>query len=427
MRVLLVHNRYRPDAPSGENTVVDQEAQALADAGIAVELFQRHSAEIAEWSRARRAGLPIRVLWGERSRRDIRRTLGRFAPDVVHVHNTFPLITPSVLYVCRAARVPVVATFHNYRLVCANGALFREGRVCHDCFGRSFRPALVHGCYRDSRVATAPVVLGSLLHAPAWRNLVSAYVFISAAQRDLLETVHLPASRRFVRHNFIPAIPAMSGVTEPMSASSSPVHVVTYSGRLDAAKGVPHLMRSWDRFRARRPDSQLRLQLVGGGELEDEVQRWASGQSSVTVRGHVSREEAIGALAASRVAVVPSAWEETFGLVAVEAMSVGTAPLAPAHGAFPELITDGCEGGLYRPGEATSLADALVDVNDRPQEWDARGLRARAAYVERFSPRSSIDRLVDIYRFAIDNPVFAAGADVTVPEPSVVRTARRSR
>lgn len=407
MRILLVHNRYRPEAPSGENAVVDQEARALTDLGHQVNLFERHSGAISEWSALRRATLPAAVLWSESSRRGMVHALRSERPDVVHVHNTFPLVTPSVLYACRSARVPVVATFHNYRQVCANGSLFRQGRVCHDCLGGSFRPGLIRGCYRDSHPATIPVVLSSWLHAPAWRRLVSAYILISAAQRDLLESAGLPPERQFVRHNFIPSMPRVQSRTE---------HVATFCGRLDVVKGIPQLMQAWDLFRQRRPRSGLCLQIVGGGELEEAVRQWAERHDSVRVLGHRSRAEAVRALAGSRVAVVPSAWEETFGLVAAEAMSMGTAALAPDHGAFPELIVDGLHGGLFVAGNPESLATSLADVDDHPQDWDARGRRAAKAHEDRFGPRAGMERLLEIYRFAIDNPVVPRTVDEIEPE-----------
>ncbi len=123
---------------------------------------------------------------------------------MVHVHNTFPLISASVLYACRDAAVPVVTTLHNYRLMCAPGDFMRQGAVCHDCMGKLPLPGAVHGCYRDSRAATVPIVVANVAHRKAWRSLVSAYVFISAAQRDLHRSLDLPSSRVFVRHNMIP-------------------------------------------------------------------------------------------------------------------------------------------------------------------------------------------------------------------------------
>jgi glycosyltransferase involved in cell wall biosynthesis len=401
MKILIVHNRYRPTAPSGENLVVDQESAALSARGHEVAVFQRHSGEIAEWSPLRRATLPARVLWSEDSRRGMAESLVKFRPDVVHVHNTFPLVTPSVLYACRDHSVPAVMTVHNYKLGCASGTFFRDGQVCHDCLGGSSFPAVAHGCYRGSAAWTAPVVLGSWLHRTAWRTMIAAYIFISAAQRDLLAPVGLPADRSFVKHNFVPALPAdIEIATEPQ---------VVYVGRLDEPKGAPFLMRAWDTFRARHPRSPLRLVVVGGGELSEAVASWATKHESVTLAGHVSRPEVYRILAGSRAVIIPSQWEETFGMVAVEAMAAGTAPIASAHGAFPELITHGSDGALFPPTDVEALVDILSDVDDLPQRWDGYGQQGRRTYRSRFGQDANVARLLEIYRFAVEHPIVWTG------------------
>ena len=140
MRVLVVHNRYRSAAPSGENRVVDQESGALRSRGHAVELFECRSDDIEAWSPLRKASLPARVVRNPQARQALAARLRVFEPDVVHVHNTFPLLSPSVLYACRDAGVPVVATLHNYKLLCASGDFYRAGAVCHDCAGGSTLP-----------------------------------------------------------------------------------------------------------------------------------------------------------------------------------------------------------------------------------------------------------------------------------------------
>ena len=168
-------------------------------------------------------------------------------PDVVHLHNTFPLLSPAVLYACREARVPVVATLHNYKLACANGEFYRQGAVCHDCADGRPGQAIQHGCYRGSRVASVPIVLTGRVHRPAWRSLVSAYIFISASQRDLLSGVGLPPDRVFVRHNLIPS-GADACPCDPASPTPRQAPTVVYAGRLDPAKGARLLMAAWDRY-----------------------------------------------------------------------------------------------------------------------------------------------------------------------------------
>jgi glycosyltransferase involved in cell wall biosynthesis len=392
---MLVHNRYRAGTPSGENRVVDQESAALAAAGHQVATFGRSSDEIASWPAAKKATLPFRAVWSTESARELAAALRAGRPDVVHVHNTFPLLSPAVLHACRDAGVPVVATIHNYRLSCAGGTFYRRGAVCHDCAGGSPAHAVVHGCYRGSRAATVPLALSVSLHRHSWRSLVSAYVFISAAQRDLLRGLDLEPDRTFVRHNLIPRL-SMPRVRKTPT--------VVYAGRLDEAKGVRLLMAGWDRYLDGSCDPELKLVIAGSGPLGDEVTAWASDRPSVEMTGTLSVAQCAEVIASARAVLLPSAWEEPFGLVAVEAMAAGVAPVAAGHGAFTELISPGVDGELFTPGDPAALGRAVADVARDPGRYAGLGEQARRTYTERFDPQRSLDDLVRIYRFAISNP-----------------------
>jgi glycosyltransferase involved in cell wall biosynthesis len=395
MRVLLVHNQYRSGTPSGENRVVDQEGEALAQTGHEVKRFGRNSDEIEHWSAMKKASLPARVVWSPETRRDLTATLAGYKPDIVHVHNTFPLLSASVLYACRDAAVPVVATLHNYRLVCASGDLLRNGTVCHDCLHRLPVPGILYGCYRGSRTATAPLVVAIGAHRKAWRSLVSAYVFISAAQRDLHGGLGLPPDRVFVRHNMIPY-----RNVQPVPRERT----VVYIGRLDEVKGLRLLMAAWDRYRSMPGDPGLRLIIAGAGSLEREVAAWASTRPSVEMVGHVPASLCFELMSRARAVLVPSVWEEPFGLVVVEAMAAGTPPIAAEHGSLVELITPGVDGVLFRPGDSAALALAVADVEAHPERYEIYGKQARETYEQRFNPEHSLKHLLEIYSFAIANP-----------------------
>ena len=396
MKIVVAHSRYRSAAPSGENRVVDQETAALAALGHEVELFERRSDDIEGWTVARKAALPAAVVWNGGVRRDLRALLRSARPDVVHVHNTFPLLSASVLYACRDAGVPVVATLHNYKLACASGDFFRDGAVCRECADGAPAGAMRHGCYRNSRAATAPVALAAVAHRRAWRTMVAAYACISAAQRDLLRGVRLPAQRVFVRHNMIPARPLAAVTRRPE---------VIYAGRLDAAKGVPVLMAGWDQYLAAAASPGLSLVIAGSGPLEDDVRAWAAARPSVRFAGQLDPGACAAAMAAAMAVVLPSAWEETFGLAAVEAMALGVAPVAAGHGAFPELITDGVDGLLFRPGDPAALAAAFELGDSNNVIFEEYGAQARKTYEQRFDPDDSLRQLIDIYQYAIGHPV----------------------
>jgi len=395
MRVLQVHNRYRSSSPGGEDRVVDQERAALSARGHIVAAFERRNDDIDEYSRLRRAMVAGQAVWSGSARRELRAEIDAFQPDVVHIHNTFPLLSPSVLYACRDRDVPSVVTLHNYRLACAPGDFFRDGHACHDCLGRLPVPAVRHGCYH-SRAESIPVTVSSTMHTQAWRSLPSAFVFLSASQREILSPLRLPADRAFVKPNLVPP-----DVAQPVAVRRKPQ--ITYAGRLAPAKGIPLLMRAWDRYVA-SGEPGMRLVIAGTGPLGDEVAAWSAGHRSVEARGLLDRPSCAALVAESRAVTVPSQWQEAFGLVAIEAMACGVPPIAPAHGSFPELIRNGCDGVLFEPGSADGLAQVFRDVDDYPERFDEYGRNARNSYLERFDPDTSVEQLLDIYRFAITNP-----------------------
>lgn len=404
MRIVVVHNRYRSGAPSGENRVVDREREALSALGHEVVPFERCSDEIEQWSLVKKSSLPARILWSREAYRDLREALRKHRPDVVHIHNTFPLISPAVLYACQAEAVPVVVTIHNKRLMCASGDFFRNGTVCHDCIQGPAFQAIVHGCYRGSRLATTTIVVATSAHRKAWRSMVSAYVFASRSQRDLLDGLGFPHDRVFVRYNLIPRL--------SMRQVPRNNHVM-YAGRLEEAKGPRLLMAGWDCYRSKSGDSGLRLVISGGGVLEEEVSAWASARPSVHMVGHADDVQFSDLMSRARAVILPSTCEETFGLVAVEAMAAGTPPIATGHGAFAELITPGVDGVLFPPDDPAALGMAIADVEAHPERYQAYGTQARQTYQERFDPDRNIEQLLEIYRFAIANPVW--GPEVTMP------------
>ncbi|HEX4082012.1 MAG TPA: glycosyltransferase, partial [Acidimicrobiales bacterium] len=395
MKILVVHNRYRSSSPSGEDRVVDQEHAALVDAGHIVRRFELFSDDIATFSPARKALVPAEVVWNPKSGRDIAPVLDEFRPDVVHVHNLFPLLSPAVLTACQRRGVPTVVTLHNYRLICPAGSLFRDGAACRECVGLKVpRPGVQHGCYRGSPAATLPIATATTTQRPVWRSTPSAYIFLSDAQRREMESMAFPLDRCFVKPNLV--LPA------PPRDEAEPL--VVYAGRFTEAKGVHILMRAWDRFLERRPSTTLRLAFAGSGPLEDTLRSWASTRPSVDVVGLLDREACAALVRRARAAVAPSEWPEPFGLVVPEAMATGVAPIATAHGSFVDMIADGVDGLLYPPGDATALARIFDVVEDDPVSLDQLGQEARRTYERRFHPTKNIAELETIYRYAIDHP-----------------------
>ncbi|WAU86418.1 glycosyltransferase family 4 protein [Streptomyces sp. Qhu-G9] len=392
MHVLVVHNRYSSAQPSGENRVVDQEIELLRAAGHRVEVFERRSDDIAGRSLPGKAAIPLLVPWNPAVRKELAALLRADRPDVVHIHNVFPLLSPAVLAACADAGVPAVATLHNYTQVCSPGTLHRDGRPCTECVGsRTSLPAVRHGCYRNSRLATVPLAVSLTVNRRRWWSGVERFLCISAAQRDVLVRSGMPPELLTVKHNFVP---------DPGARRTGTGEHVLFLGRLAEIKGVRLLMTAWDEVAA-EGGVGVPLVLAGAGPLEREVTAWAAGRDDVRYVGLYDPKQCWQAVTRSVAVVAPSTALETFGLVVAEAMAAGVPAVAARHGAFVELVEDGVTGLLHRPGESASLASCLRGIAAEPARNARMGHAARRRYEQHFSPAVGLERLMDEYRTAI--------------------------
>jgi glycosyltransferase involved in cell wall biosynthesis len=228
----------------------------------------------------------------------------------------------------------------------------------------------------------------------------------------MLIPLGLPSNRVFVKSNLV-----NSGTPGPSSDRRA---AVVFTGRLAETKGISVLMKAWDIYSASSAGERLRLVIAGAGPLEEAVAAWARGRSDVDFLGMLSNKECEVLLKRARAAVIPSEWEEPFGLVALEAMAAGVPVIAAAHGAFPDLIVDQEEGRLFAPGDAAALATVFDEVETAPERYERYGRNARRAYETRFSPDINVTKLLSIYEFAVEHPVWE-------PEPGSPRRRRAGK
>lgn len=378
LTVALVHNFYQH--PGGEDVVFRAEAELLERCGHQVLRYTLDNDAIARTPRAALAGATV---WNRGAYRDLRRLLAGRGVDVVHFHNTFPLVSPAAYYAAHAEGAVVVQTLHNFRLLCASANLFRDGRPCEACVGRSVAwPGVVHGCYRGSRAASAVTAAMLAAHAAAgtWGREVDVYVALSEFARGRFVAHGLPADRVVVKPNFVAADPG---------AGRHGGGFALYAGRLAAEKGVGTLLDAWARL---GPGYALRV--AGDGPL---ARRVAAAGGGVEWLGQRSAAEVTAAMQDATVLVFPSEWHEPFGLTLVEALATGLPVIATARGAAPEIIEDGVTGRLVPPGDPDALAAAVAWAFDRPRELAAMGARARAAYAARYGAARGYENLMAVY------------------------------
>jgi glycosyltransferase involved in cell wall biosynthesis len=388
MRILIVHNRYQQ--PGGEDVVVSSEADLLESHGHTVAMETFDNSEIPESrSPLQSVKLAATTVWSTSAKRRIRRAIRRFCPDIVHFHNTFPLVSPAAYGVCQAERVPVVQTLHNYRLLCANAFLLRDAHVCTDCLGHIVTwPGIRHACYRDSRLMSGTISAMQLVHrlVANRRQQVDAYIALSESSRSWFVRGGFPSDAIFVKPNF---------VTPDPGPGAHQGGFVLFVGRLSLEKGLRTLLRAWQRL-----DVALPLRIVGDGPLASEVKDVVHRNPLVSWLGPRQRAEVIEIMGSAALLVFPSEWQETFGLAVIEAYARGTPVLASNLGAPLEVVRDGYSGLHFKAGDADDLARRVRYLFDRPELLTRFGRNARELYVEKYSAERNYRQLLAIYEAA---------------------------
>jgi glycosyltransferase involved in cell wall biosynthesis len=378
MRVVVAHNLYRSSSPSGENQLVRAEIELLRSDGIEVVELLEDSDTIPGGARGVLKSAPGPV-YARAGVRRFTRLLEETSPDVVHVHNVFPLISPWVVRVAGRHGVPVVQTVHNYRHGCVNGLHLRDGLVCTDCLDtRLGLPAVQHGCYRGSRLQSVPMAIGQVVHRPTWHEGVARFLALTPFMADWLAKTGVPSDRITVRPTWV----RDPGVAGPPGSD------VLYVGRLDAAKGIDRLLDAWALARCDR-----RLVIAGDGPLRDRVRAAARDDPTIEWIGQVPSAHVATAMTDAAYLVVPSRVFEGYPLVVAEAFGRGR-PVLTVSGGSVGTIVDDATGWVAHPS-AEGLAAALATITD--DDARARSLAARSSYEADNSPERGLASLLRVY------------------------------
>ncbi len=386
LKVLAVHNYYHQRG--GEDRVFEDEVNLLKSRGHRVSQFIRRNSSPGQLRNPRAAAGSV---WSRSSFNELRALLRSEQPDVMHLHNTLPLISPSAVHAARAERIATVQTLHNYRIFCPNGMFFRQGRPCEDCLGKFLPwPGILHSCYRQSRTATTAVASMLATHRAigTWSSGVSRYIALSEFSRSKHIEGGLPASKIAIKPNFVLADPG-EGRGEGGFA--------LYVGRLSPEKGLRTLMRTWEQVGSRLP-----LYLVGDGPLRAEVSAFAAGIPSCRLLGPMSGDQTLELIGAAAALIVPSECYEGFPRVIVEALAKGTPIVASEIGGLGELVTTGHTGIMFRPGDATDLLEKVEWLIGHPGTHDQMRSNSRTEYELKYSAEENYRTLLSIYDEAIE-------------------------
>ncbi len=391
MRILLVHNAYQQ--PGGEDVVFEQECELLERTGHRVVTYRRSNREIEAYPALRRLALVPKTIWARDTRQEFARLLLEEKPQLVHVHNTFIMVSPSIYSACQEAQVPVVQTLHNYRLLCPAATFFRDGHVCEECVEHNLWRGVRYGCYRDSRPVTAVVALMLAVHRRrrTWIGGVNCFVVLSEFARRKFVQGGLPAEKIVVKPNFVHPDPG---------ARVSDGDYALFVGRLSPEKRVSTLLAAWERLHRRIP-----LLIIGGGperqQLEWEAMQRRLPLYDVHFQGQLPRDQTLAAINGARFLVFSSEWYENFPVTIAEAFACSAPVISARLGAMQELVEDGRTGLHFTPGDPEDLARKVEWAWTHPERMREMGKEARREYEAKYTAEKNYPVLMEIYQRAM--------------------------
>lgn len=376
----MVHNYYQ--IPGGEDTVVANEKKLLEEHGHEVVLYTRHNSELKEFSKVQKLLLPFSTVFNLRTYREVKALIRKEKIDIVHVHNTLNLVSPSVYYAAFHCHVPVVQTVHNFRLLCPGATFFRDGHVCEDCLSGGLFCAVKHKCYRGSRLQTLACAASTWIHRVLRTYRRLNYICLTDFNKEkLLQLKQIQKEKVFVKPNFV------EEAKEIVSYEKRKDQFV-YVGRLEEIKGMDVLLEAWKLLGEDAPE----LLLCGKGPMEDWCRRFITDNhlKQVKLLGFLPNEKVREIIGESRALVLPTQVYEGFPMTIAEAYACGTPVIGSDLGNTGSLIEEGKSGLKFSYRSPESLAEAV-----RKAEKTFSGLEADV--IKKYSAESNYRQLRKIY------------------------------
>lgn len=386
MKILLCHNFYQQYG--GEDQIFFNEAALLEAHSHQVVRYTIHNDAIAQMNSLRLAGA---TLWHKSAYNEIRVLLRQEKPQIVHFHNTFPLISPAAYYAARVEGVPVIQNLQNYRLLCPNALFLRKGRVCEDCLGRVVAwPGILHACYRHSRVATAVTAAMLSLHRlkRTWSALVDVYIATTEFARQKFIQGGLPAERIIVKPNLVYPDPGLG---------RGQGQFALFVGRLAPEKGLETLLAAWQKL-----TGKMALKIVGDGPQRPEVAEASRRLPGVEWLGQLSHTQVLDLMKEAQVLIFPSIWYEGLPMVIAEAFAVGLPVIASNLGAMSSLVEPQRTGLHFQPGSVEGLVQQVEWVCAHPTQLAHMRQEARREFEAKYTASRNYEQLLEIYHLALE-------------------------
>ncbi len=387
MKILIVHNHYLEKG--GEDEVVDSEARMLEKFGHKVIFYKRSNKEINNLSFYKKLRfLTQDIIWSKQSYKELKDIIKKEKPDIAHIHNIFIAITPSVYYALSEENIPIVQTLHNYKLICPNGVLYRDGKICEQCRGADFTLSVTHKCWKGSYFLSYFLARALRTHfkKKTFGDKIDCYIALSEFSKNKFVEAGFPEKKLFIKPNFLELNAGKRNNTQ---------NFALFVGRLVDYKGVSTLISAFKKLDGRC------LKIIDDGPLYKELKRKAKNIINADLLGKLPYPKTIEYIKNSNFLVFPSECYETFGRVIIEAFACGIPVIASRLGAMAQIIEDRRTGLHFRPGDPADMAAKAEWAWTHKKEMEEMGREARKEYERKYTAEKNYEILMNIYKLAI--------------------------
>ena len=387
MKILIIHNHWLEEG--GEDRVVNSEINLLRNYGHQVVVYIRSNKEFKYLSiRDKIRFFLFDIIWSKKSYDEINDIIGKEKPDIAHIHNIFFMITPSIYYVLRDRKIPIVQTVHNYRFFCPSGIFYRKGKICEECLDGNFIPAILHKCWRNSYILSYffSNCLAKHFTNNTFKKKIDVYIALSKFSKNKFIEKGLAEERIFIKPNFLE-------IDKPEMTDDQ--NFFLFVGRLADYKGVDVLISA---FRI----SGLPLKIIGTGPRYKDMQEKTKSMPNIELIGRLPFERVLEYIRKSYCVIFPSECYENMPRVIIESFACGVPVIASNFGAAEELIEDGLNGFLFEASNSRDLAKKVSLLFDDMRLCERLGIGARTVYEQKFMPDKNYEILMDIYKKAQD-------------------------
>jgi glycosyltransferase involved in cell wall biosynthesis len=393
MKILIIHNFHRSGAPSGDDIVVKQEIQLLKSYGHEVVLFSKNNDDFEKLNFIKKIDTFLHLDYSQNVYKELISLIKSEKFDIAHIHNIFPLITPSVYFALKASGIPIVHTLHDFRFFCANAFLFRNGKFCELCPLKSPIYSVIHRCFKNSLVGSFFVYAYlKKVKSRSYYKLADKYICLTEFSRQLYEKYGIPDKKLKVKPNFCEDL-------FKNTKSQQKEDYFIYVGRLSEEKGIRTLIEAFSLEKMRN----VKLKIYGSGPLEDEIMSTVKIKklSNIEFLGFRPRDEVVKTMSSAVALVFPSICLESFPMTIIESFSAGTPVVASDFGNMKNLVKQNHTGLLFERGNPEDLAEKILYLYNNRELAYEMGENAREEYLQKFTPEVNYNILMQIYEEAI--------------------------